>query len=327
YRRDLCPSHFSENESQSHLKGKLTFQRQLTAIGCHVEIEVTMAAIEQRADVFLPDDRVVLEYQCSPISFTEIHRRTVNYHQLDNDVIWILGDYHRAKALRSEMVAKFAKFQAQLGFYIIFYSAVNDQFWLFYQLKEVAGKIERQTRQFETLPKVLDFMKHYRQPTTKSQIQNKVSLLNQLRRIQQSNVLRNNTYRDMVAACYQSGKLFVGCPMVCHDKWWIGTPVFKQSILCWKVWIVLELFERRRGNVSNQQLNQLFVESVNLFGRQMAQVDNYARFFQIEFTNFMIALRSSGYIRHTVAGIRIIRRPEWFASYDQKRAFILTGNQ
>ncbi|WP_283805149.1 competence protein CoiA family protein [Lentilactobacillus rapi] len=43
---------FSENESQTHLKGKLMFKQQVEAMGHPVEIEATMMSIEQRADVF-----------------------------------------------------------------------------------------------------------------------------------------------------------------------------------------------------------------------------------------------------------------------------------
>ncbi|MBU9789716.1 competence protein CoiA [Lentilactobacillus sp. IMAU92037] len=318
---------FSENESQTHLKGKLMFKQQVEAIGHLVEIEATMMSIEQRADVFLPNDQLVLEYQCSPISFSEIARRTRNYRSLGYDVIWILGDRRRTGILRSEAVAKFARFHPQLGFYIIFYSVANNQFWLYFQLRELAGKIVSQARNFSTLAAILKFVQSYQQPATPaiSLNKNRTSLLNQLKRIQQSIVLKNNTYRDMVTKCYESGRIFVGCPMICHSKQGMGVPLFKRTILCWKVWLVLQLFESGQSDVSNDQLNDLFVQSVKLFGRQMAQVDNYVRFFQIEFTNFIIALRTQGYVRHTIDGIKIVRQPEWFSGYDQKRRFIMTS--
>lgn len=318
---------FSENESQTHLKGKLMFKQQVEAMGHPVEIEATMMSIEQRADVFLPDDQLVLEYQCSPISFSEIARRTRNYRSLGYDVIWILGDRRRTGILRSEAVAKFARFHPQLGFYIIFYSVANNQFWLYFQLRELAGKIVSQARNFSTLAAILKFVKGYKQPATTaiSLNKNRTSLLNQLKRIQQSIVLKNATYRDMVTRCYESGRIFVGCPMICHSKQGMGVPLFKRTILCWKVWLVLQLFESGQSDASNDQLNDLFVQSVKLFGRQMAQVDNYVRFFQIEFTNFIIALRTQGYVRHTIDGIKIVRQPEWFSGYDQKRRSIMTS--
>ncbi|GHP14985.1 competence protein [Lentilactobacillus fungorum] len=318
---------FSENESEAHLKGKLTFKRQVREMGYRVEIEVVMPSIEQRADVFLPDEQFVIEYQCSPISFDEINRRTRNYRHLGNQVIWILGGRHRSRALTSEAVAKFARFQAHLGFYIVFYEASAKQFWLYDHIQEIAGKLNWQSQTFNSLAEILAFIKTSGQLSDGQSLNSvgRSALLQQLRRIQQSNILKSPTYREMVTACYRFGRLFVGCPMICHGKQAGGLPIFKQTILCWKVWLVLEIFETGLMQLSNRHLNDLFVQSVNRFGRQMVQVNNYVRFYQIEFLNFINGLRSQGYLRHTVNGVQIIRRPEWFGSYDQKRQFIMTA--
>lgn len=101
-------------------------------------------------------------------------------------------------------------------------------------------------------------------------------------------------------------------------------PIFKRTILCWRVWVVLQLFSASSTEVSNQRLNQIFVESVQQFGQQFAQVDDYVRFFQMEFKSFIFSLRANGYLRHTISGIRIVQSPTWFESYDQKRRIMMT---
>lgn len=320
----IC-AHFSENESQAHLAGKLAFQTQLEQMGKAAILEYNLPDIQQRADVFLPDEQTILEYQCSPISYGDITRRTANYKQLGIDVLWILGDRHLNAAKRLDGVAKFARFHVQLGFYIVFYSSSNRQFRIDFQIKEVSGKLTSEVRIFYNLTDLKQFMQHPKQAvSTCSDQRNQQLLLKQLKRIQRSIVMENPTYLDMVTACYQQGKVFVGCPLVCHGKSGEGLPIFRRTALCWRVWIVLQLFSGESGEVSNQQLNGLFKQSVQLFGQQFAQVDDYVRFFQMAFTSFIFSLRANGFLRHTIGGVKIIQSPKWFDSYDQKRQYIMT---
>ncbi|AFR99790.1 competence protein CoiA [Lentilactobacillus buchneri] len=321
----VCGS-FSENESQAHLQGKLTFQRQLRAMATEAVLEYYLPTIEQRADVYLPSPKLILEYQCSPISFAELSRRTVNYQSLGIDVVWVLGDRHLNAAKRLDGVAKFARFSSQLGFYIIFYSAKNQQFRIDFQIREVAGKLTSHMRLFKTLAELKRFIDHPPSALQRYSVRaTNTAILHQLNRIQRSIVLKNPTYLDMVTRCYQRRKVFVGCPLICHGKEGEGWPIFRRTALCWRVWIVLQLFTGSNREISNQELNQVFKQSVQLFGQQFAQVDDYVRFFQMAFTSFIFSLRAGGYLRHTVAGVQIIKQPVWFADYDEKRQYIMTA--
>ncbi len=323
-RSSLC-SHFSENESQAHLTGKLALQRQLEEIGEPAVLEYNLPAIEQRADVFLTSKKTILEYQCSPISYQDMARRTANYRQLGMDVLWILGDRHLNAAKRLDSVAKFARFHSQLGFFIVFYSAKNNQFRIDFHIKEVCGKLTSDVRVFHHLRDLKNFIQSSTQETAgySTQYVQKM-ILNQVNRIQRSVVMGNETYLDMVTVCYQRRKVFVGCPLVCHGKFDGELPIFRRTGLCWRVWIVLQLFSGEDDEISNQELNWLFKQSVQLFGQQFAQVDDYVRFFQMAFTGFIFSLRANGYLRHTIAGVKIIQSPKWFESYDEKRQYIMT---
>ena len=321
----IC-SGFSENESQAHLQGKLTFQQQLKAMSKAAVLEHYLPEIEQRADVYLPSQKLTLEYQCSPISFSELSRRTTNYKSLGIEVVWILGDRHLNATKRLDGIAKFARFNTQLGFYMIFYSAKNRQFRLDFQIQEIAGKITSHLRLFDTLAELKRFIDHL--PSADQSYSIRISndaILYQLNRIQRSIVLKNPTHLDMVTRCYQRGRVFVGCPLICHGKDGSRWPIFRRTALCWRVWIVFQLFTGHNQEVSNQELNQVFKQSVQLFGQQFAQVDDYVRFFQMAFTGFIFCLRAEGYLRHTAAGVQIIKQPAWFADYDEKRHYIMTA--
>lgn len=245
---------FSEGESQAHLKGKLAFKQQLEKMGQAAVLEYHLPTIEQRADVLLPDQQLILEYQCSPISYSDISRRTSNYKSLGYDVLWILGDRHLNAVNRLDGVAKFARFQPRLGFFIVYYSADRRQLKLHYHIQEVAGKVVSSVQFFKSLSDLKRFMDAHETPKqpVSSPFQARQSMLNQLQRIHRSNVLQNPTYRDMVTACYEQGKLFIGCPLICHGKWGEGMPIFKRTILCWRVWVVLQLFQpvRQRFPIS-----------------------------------------------------------------------------
>lgn len=131
---------FSEGESQAHLKGKLAFKQQLEKMGQAAVLEYHLPTIEQRADVLLPDQQLILEYQCSPISYNDISRRTSNYKSLGYDVLWILGDRHLNAVNRLDGIAKFARFQPRLGFFVVYYSADRQQLKLHYHIQKLLEK-------------------------------------------------------------------------------------------------------------------------------------------------------------------------------------------
>lgn len=80
-------------ESQEHQLGKQQIYSWLTKLGYHPHLEVYLQKIKQRPDIIfkLNSQVIVVEFQCSPLTFTEIQRRNRGYKSLGIQVWWILG--------------------------------------------------------------------------------------------------------------------------------------------------------------------------------------------------------------------------------------------
>lgn len=322
-----CP--YSENESQAHLAGKMKIKQDVTALGHPAVLEHVFSNINQRADVYVPTLQTVIEYQCSPISFAEIKRRTAGYHQVARRVLWILGARYNTGTYHSDMVARFAQYHCRLGFYFICFSKEVGYYCLHYQIREVAGKLTADTQNFFSLKALLQFLKSG-EPTVKWRANTNTTrrlLLHQLQNIQRSNLKRGRTWLSSVSDCYAFNRLFVGCPMICHGHQGSGLPIFHQSILCWRGWLILRLFDDGYRFISDDLLAGLLELSREKFGLEFAQINDNHRFFKMAFKRLLIELHDQGYLRHSVAGIQILKQPVWFDSYDQKRWFILTADR
>lgn len=324
--RTACP--FSENESQIHLAGKLRLKTDMLALGYSAVLERIFPQIDQRADVFVPDLETVLEYQCSPISFDSIKRRTQGYLKVAKRVIWILGPRYESMHYQYEMIAKFAKYHRQLGFYFICYLEKEGYFRLHFQLREMAGKLIGETQNFLNLAALLAYLKRPPrsvQPRLLGQKTVRRQLLKQLQQIQRCNLTGRRTYLPAVTDCYTFQKLFIGCPLICHGNRTGNLPIFRRSILCWRVWLMLRLFDGSRLTLSDHLLAGLFEISYDQFKIDFAQISDSKPFFKAEFRQFLIQLHDQGYLRQTVTGIQILKWPVWFTDYDQKRLFIMTA--
>lgn len=87
-----CTSNLlSPTETQQHLAGKQLLYDLLSNYFQQVHLEYYFPSIKQRADVCLGGElSLVLEYQCSAISATDVVRRTEGYRQCGYDVRWLL---------------------------------------------------------------------------------------------------------------------------------------------------------------------------------------------------------------------------------------------
>ncbi|MDF7627368.1 competence protein CoiA family protein [Lactobacillaceae bacterium L1_55_11] len=109
---------FSEGESQTHLAGKVQLFRYLSQWGT-VTLEPVLPSINQRPDLLLcrGQQRLAVEYQCSPITNPRLTERNRGYARAGIEVIWILGPRYFQKQLRTRTVLRFLH-QDQLTFYL-----------------------------------------------------------------------------------------------------------------------------------------------------------------------------------------------------------------
>ena len=84
--------------------------------------EVYLKGINRRADVLLKNSfqKIVIEYQCSPITFQELAKRTQSYAKFNLKCIWIVGKRYRIQKRLSQKIAQFFKFHPNVGFYYLY---------------------------------------------------------------------------------------------------------------------------------------------------------------------------------------------------------------
>ncbi|GER67367.1 competence protein [Weizmannia acidilactici] len=94
YRHSDCVNS-SEPESPMHLQGKKDLYLWLKGQDLEVTLEQYIPSIQQRADLLVRKNGQLfaVEYQCSPIPFRQIMKRTEGYKSLNILPVWILGGY------------------------------------------------------------------------------------------------------------------------------------------------------------------------------------------------------------------------------------------
>ena len=85
-----CQS-FSEGETEEHLLGKELLYKYFQENKIKVEMEWYLPELKQRPDLYLPDQKIAVEFQCSPISYEKLKERSTGYQTMGIDVIWIVG--------------------------------------------------------------------------------------------------------------------------------------------------------------------------------------------------------------------------------------------
>lgn len=112
-------------ESAAHQAGKVAIARLATALGWQATFELVVNS-EQRADVYLTKtncESQIIEYQCSPLTPTQLLKRTRGYHANGLAVTWIVGDRFRLKnRYLSRQQLAFLKYRPAWGFYLLCYS-------------------------------------------------------------------------------------------------------------------------------------------------------------------------------------------------------------
>lgn len=82
---------FSEGETLEHVQGKLWLHQLFSRSFAKVELEPYLPELQQRPDLLLPDQRLAIEFQCSPIPIDLVAERTAGYQKHHYRVIWIAG--------------------------------------------------------------------------------------------------------------------------------------------------------------------------------------------------------------------------------------------
>ncbi len=132
-------------------------------------------------------------------------------------------------------------------------------FCLRYQINEGYGKIQYSTKYFNSLYKLRDFLKNTKKSSKLQPVKFEPGkIIEQLWRIQLSITKGQPTHIDLVTECYEKGRVLVGCPVFCHENCSQKLPIFKGSILNWRVFLTLQIFETNRKFIPDSTLNTIY---------------------------------------------------------------------
>lgn len=138
HRRFGCHNHI--HETAVHQTGKLILKKWGEELGLRSYNEVYFKNIKRRADVFLSNQtfKIIIEYQCSPLSVTKLAERSHAYSQLGAKFLWIVGKRYQLNGQISQQIAQFFKYHPHLGFYMIYLNAEMQRLEVCYQIQKAA---------------------------------------------------------------------------------------------------------------------------------------------------------------------------------------------
>lgn len=214
-------------ESQIHQLGKQAIGQLAALLHYQVQYEVAVNH-QQRADVLLQKQQpVVIEYQCSPLTITQLTARTHGYQASGLTVWWVVGQRYwpQHHHLSAQQLA-FIQYRPDWGFYLVGYQPQQQQWLLYHHIVtfDFNGywwQVERLNyHQWAALlqrPQQL-VIRNYRKPT----------YLQQQQQLQKKLVRMQPDLMALQAACYQRGYRLQAVPRWCYCRQWVP-PIYQQS--------------------------------------------------------------------------------------------------
>ena len=147
---EACPFHH-ETESSEHLELKLGLY-QWAKQNTLAEVESPLQAIQQIADVLLPDQKLALEVQCSSLSMERLKERSDAYRMHGYQVYWLLGKNLWLKKSLSALQEGFVYFSQNRGFHLWELDLEKQEVRLHYLIhQDLRGRLHYRTQHFSFL--------------------------------------------------------------------------------------------------------------------------------------------------------------------------------
>lgn len=144
-----CATYFAEGESNLHLLGKEHLYQLFSKYSSNVQLEPYLSSLSQRPDLLVTHNKrqYPIEYQCSPITFASIHKRTVGYKKAGMYPIWIVRCPKKYENMRSAIqqvtLSKFEQWftlpDANKNRHLLTYNPTNKSFHYFSHLLHITG--------------------------------------------------------------------------------------------------------------------------------------------------------------------------------------------
>lgn len=278
---------FSEGETNEHLAGKRLLVRMWQQVTPQVELEAYQADLRQRPDVlcnFTTGQSLALEFQCAPLSISQMIHRSTGYQNAHFKYLWLLGQRHYPQRNLTQQNAQFIRWHKNLGFYLIFLNPVYERFEVLYGI-QMADLLPLKylhffARSVGQLTAFLHADHHIRYfPLTNAEKEKQREVL--AYKIHQHD-------RQIYPAqnlCYQKRCSFAQKAQWAFSKTYFP-PLYRQPAFLWKI------FASSVKQDGNFQANK-FLNQQNLFSMPFVEIQ---RFRQQEWENFNQKMRKIAFI-------------------------------
>ncbi|GAY74045.1 competence protein CoiA [Lentilactobacillus kosonis] len=216
-----------EAESVYHKAGKQRLYNDMLKIKYSVQMEVVMNNKAQRADIYISNKALALEYQCSAISLKSVANRTLEYNNSGIKVWWILGDNYLNRRLTLATLQKFVRYKPECGFYLVFYSVRQSRYLLWSHIEEANGIFIYQVNRYQSLQECWRDWDDIQQIKPKLKLR-KQEVSREAHRLQVNVMLKNQQYLELADLCYRCGYILTGAPIICHSISHRFYPIFYE---------------------------------------------------------------------------------------------------
>jgi len=216
-------------ESDAHQTGKVAIAALANALGWQADFELVVNP-EQRADVYLTKpncESQVIEYQCSPLTPTQLLKRTQGYHASGLAVTWIVGDRFRFKSRHlSRQQLAFLNYCPAWGFYLVCYSTQLHCWVLQHHVVALEFQGYQWRTQYFKPRQLVAFL-------SKNRLLKPINIQNmpidwQRARLMQRLKLRDERFVRLQQICYQQGTLLQKAPDWCFYQS-VVPPLYQQN--------------------------------------------------------------------------------------------------
>lgn len=306
----------SEGETQLHLKGKQQLLQDLVAYYPKIKLEVYLIDLKQRPDLLTGE--IAFEYQCSPITNLRLKERVQGYQSREINSIWILGMDYFKKSLHAYAVLRFLRYQANVGFYLLFLDPKQHCYYLKYRIVQINQHIVSKLKRFYSYAALIKFMQ---QPQLVNY--SNVNLIKIVETIETKIRWQDVTMIKLQQACYQNGHLLTGCPLIVHYPQQMA-PILNRNWLAWKIKMILYLENQHHGRLSElYQLIEcdefLFLKNLVNPGSEFVQLLQQAHYVKIEGQKVSLNKNFTWY-RDTYDKIDAIKNKKRRNNYDNSKA-------
>ncbi len=234
---------FTEGETEAHLKGKKLLAKWEEELGYDVQPEAYLSELRQRPDVLVKRQErndLALEYQCAPITAKRLVERSNGYRSIGLNFFWILGQKYKLEKSLTNATAKFIRWNASLGFYLLFLDPINEKIEIDYAIQKADFLPVRYLRGYvRNLRELRDFFN--RNHSWKMYRLSDVLREEQVRKLEARLHFSKGKIRKLQVACYvnrvDARELIWN--LVCPHYY---QPVYSEDSCYWKASLLLTLF-------------------------------------------------------------------------------------